>query len=681
MKEESTDNLFSENEAIIDYLKNSRLFNHLPEERLKQLVPLSELSSIPAGKTILEEGKTNDKVYFLLRGVLGIYVDGEHILDLKRRGDIIGELSVISDRPCTATVLTKTPVYFFSIRARHIGTYARLDHDEVQNTLYRIFAMIMTDKLSLTTAKAKLFEHERRELKIAQGRLQEAYDKLDSHARELEIARREAESASRAKSEFLANMSHEIRTPLNAILGFSQLMTSLVTDEKQLGYLESIKIAGKSLLTLINDILDLSKIEAGMMEIRNDAVNLALLFHEIEQIFAAKCLEKGIDFIVRVNDRIPPALNLDEIRLRQVLLNLVGNAVKFTDKGHVILTVNGVYKSSERKRADLVISVEDTGFGIPENQYGAIFESFRQQSVDISKKYGGTGLGLSICDKLVRMMKGEILVNSEEGSGSVFTVWFYDVEVSSAAPEKQTAEALDVDEIVFDDGRVLVVDDVESNRQVLSAFLSKTALKALMAENGQEGILLAQEFVPDIIFMDIKMPGIDGLEATRRLRETETFAKTPIIALTAMGKTPEFSQDQDPGFSGYLTKPIDLGSFFKELMRFLPFQQRKRRNTDADTIELTALSTPIVRRAELIEVMESDITRQVAELKGGVMKISAVTDLGEQLIALGGSHGVSTLSSYGQRLLDYGQTFDIARIDKILARFPDLMALLVHSES
>jgi signal transduction histidine kinase/DNA-binding response OmpR family regulator len=679
MKEESADNLFSENEAIIDYLKNSRLFNHLPEERLQQLVPLSELTSIPAGRTILAEGKSNEKVYFLLRGVLGVYVGGEHILDLKRRGDIIGELSVISNKPCTATVIAKTPVYFFSIRARHIGTYANLDHDEIQNTLYRIFAMIMTDKLSLTTSKAKLFEHERRELKIAQGRLQEAYDKLDSHARELEKARREAESANRAKSEFLANMSHEIRTPLNAILGFSQLMSSLVHDEKQQGYLESIKIAGKSLLTLINDILDLSKIEAGMMEIRNDAINLSLLFHEIEQIFSAKCLEKGIDFIVRVNDRIPPALNLDEIRLRQVLLNLVGNAVKFTDKGHVILTVNGVYKNRERTRADLVISVEDSGFGIPESQYGTIFESFRQQSSEISKKYGGTGLGLSICDKLVKMMKGEILVNSEEGSGSVFTVWFYDVAVSAAAPEEQETEAFNVDEIVFDEGRVLVVDDVESNRQVLSAFLSKTALKTLEAENGQEAILLAKEFLPDIIFMDIKMPGIDGLEATRRLREMETFAQTPIIALTAMGKTPEFSEDQDPGFSGYLMKPVDLGHFFRELMRFLPFQRRERQATDKDMIELTAPPASIIEHTKLVEALEGEIARQVSQLTG-VLKISAVTDLGKQFIALGKRHRVPTLESYGHRLLDYSDRFDVARIEKILGQYPELVELLVRSQ-
>ena len=262
----------------------------------------------------------------------------------------------------------------------------------------------------------------------------------------LKKARKAAEAAANAKSVFLANMSHEIRTPLNAVTGFSELLSSLVKDEKQKSYISAIKNAGKSLLTLINDILDLSKIEAGKFELQYTDVNLKRIIGEIEQIFVLQASRKNIQFIITIDDNVPPTLRLDEIRLRQILLNLVGNAVKFTENGIIKMTVallnNAHVKPPDTTTHespgnfnirivhifDLHISVEDSGIGIAENEIDTIFDSFKQQTGQNTAQYGGTGLGLAISRRLIEMMNGRILVESSVGKGSLFNIIIPDVK-------------------------------------------------------------------------------------------------------------------------------------------------------------------------------------------------------------------------------------------------------------
>ncbi len=254
----------------------------------------------------------------------------------------------------------------------------------------------------------------------------------------LKRAKEAAEAANRAKSEFLANMSHEIRTPLNAVIGFSDLLSSMITDKKHKSYLSSIKTAGKTLLTLINDILDLSKIEAGRLEIKSEPINPILIFTELEQIFALKIAEKRLEFIIDID--LPATLVLDQTRLRQVLFNLLGNAIKFTEQGYIKLSAHIRTQENDSRKIDLILAVADTGIGIPKDQQNIIFEYFQQQNGQSTRKYGGTGLGLAITKRLVEMMNGQISVRSDQGS--VFEITLRDVEVPPTEPARD-------DRIVF----------------------------------------------------------------------------------------------------------------------------------------------------------------------------------------------------------------------------------------
>ncbi len=379
-------------------------------------------------------------------------------------------------------------------------------------------------------------------------------------------ARMQAEAANKAKSEFLANMSHEIRTPMNSILGFSEVLLNTVKDEKQIGYLKTILSSGKTLLSLINDILDLSKIEAGKMEISPAPTDLRVLIYEIRDIFTQKVKEKNIDLFVEDDPLFPGNVFIDEIRMRQIILNIVGNAVKFTAEGQVTIKLKTQRKNDET--VDFTIEVSDTGIGIPESDQKRIFESFSQQSGQTSRQFEGTGLGLSISQRLCELMGGKIELVSETGIGSTFSLVFESIEYSDEKIIQEEHFSWSDKEFIFNSSKILIVDDVDYNRDLVKSYLENHNFTIIEAENGGKAITKATEVHPDIILMDIRMPVMNGYEAAQLLKSDVATASIPVIALTASTMSSE-TDKINQYFDGYLQKPIQRNLLLTELARHL----------------------------------------------------------------------------------------------------------------
>ena len=372
----------------------------------------------------------------------------------------------------------------------------------------------------------------------------------------------EATAANRAKSDFLANMSHELRTPMNAIMGFSQVLAEENLNQEHQQYINMIASNSKNLLLLINDILDYSKIESGKMEVEICDCRIGDIVTEIESMLRPSAIKKGIRFEILQCDPIPAVIRTDPLRLRQCLINLISNAIKFTETGHVYVNV-----TLQRCDGEVYVrfDVEDTGIGIPEEKLPLIFDVFTQADSATTRKYGGTGLGLSITRQIVELMRGKISVVSTEGCGSVFTI------VTPAGvqwPDEDTPvwnKYLPVDELnetvgtekgtTMYNGKVLVAEDNPSNQKLIAILLQKMGLDVVLADDGVEAVNKCDSETFDVILMDMQMPNLNGYDATRQLRSQGI--KTPIIAVTANAMTGDEQKCMDVGCDGYLSKPID----------------------------------------------------------------------------------------------------------------------------
>ncbi len=498
---------------------------------------------------------------------------------------------------------------------------------------------------------------------------------------ELKAAREAAIAANRAKSAFLANMSHEIRTPMNSILGFAEILNSIVEDTQAREYLNSIQASGRTLLTLINDILDLSKVEAGKLDMEYTAVNVRSVFYDMSQVFAQKVDEIGLEFRSDIHPDLPEALMLDEVRLRQCLINLIGNAVKFTDEGHITLSVRS--EASECvNRVDLHIVVEDTGIGIPADQIDRIFEAFEQTVGQSYTKYGGTGLGLGIVKGLVEMMNGEIMVESEEGEGSTFRITLREVALASADDlDTEKESAVDTDSVSFAPATVLVTDDVADNRNLVIGYLQGYDLAVLEAENGAEAVQAARRHRPDLVIMDIKMPVMDGFKATRILKADAELRAIPVIAVTASGMG-ESKQQVSQAFDGYLIKPVSRGELIAALAQFLHHTKVESDSEPAESpVTVDAVDTwspesmdadTVARLPGLVEILEGEQQATWEGLRGALV-IDKLETFADRIRKLGEEYGYPPLASWGERLMQQAEMFDLDGLPKTLEGFPNMI--------
>ena len=466
-----------------------------------------------------------------------------------------------------------------------------------------------------------------------------------------ERAREAAEAANRSKSEFLADMSHEIRTPLNAVLGFSELLMEKITDPDHQKYLKNIHFSGKLLLLLINDILDLSKIESGMLEIRLKPMDIRNVVNEVRGTFLTMCLNKGIEIRTEIGDSVPDALMMDETRFRQVLNNLAGNAVKFTDNGFVRISLRSsdiLISENGRKTVNLFLEVEDSGIGVPEDQLATIFMAFRQRRGQETERYGGTGLGLAITKKLVGLMNGDISVESTEGKGSAFRIIFYEVGIADQEAEEDKVPRPGPIGAELKPATIMIVDDASLNRSLLKGFLEGSPISIIEAESGDEALALLQpgkpggktRKLPDLIFMDIRMPGKDGYETTEIIKRDDRLRRIPVIAFSASAMKSDAILIKSL-FDDYLQKPITGAKLVSVLKKHIRKEPAKN-------------GPKIGQREGLgktVKMIDEELLPRVEKLIA-TPNLDATVELADELMRVADKYGVTQLKDYALKLSD-----------------------------
>ncbi len=495
--------------------------------------------------------------------------------------------------------------------------------------------------------------------------------------RELEAAKAKAEDANKAKSEFLANMSHEIRTPMNAILGFSEALHEQIEEPAHKEMLQSVVSSGKLLLALLNDILDLSKIEAGKIDILPRPTDLSNIIDEMKMLYESKAMEKGLAVEVEKEGIGDRQLELDEIRIKQVLFNLVGNAVKFTPKGKVTISIRFIPRSGST--GDLQIEVADTGIGIPEDQQENIFRPFYQQSGKVNRQYGGTGLGLPITKRLVEKMQGTISVESKPNEGSTFTINIADVAMVTGQPTTSTPPEKR-ESYHFKGARVLVVDDSESNRQLLKVLLSKCGLEVREAAHGEQALDILKEYTPDLIILDVLMPGMDGYQVAQKIKEDPRLKNTPVIAFTAYMELDK--EDVGHLFSDQIYKPVKKQHLFELISKYLE-HDKKDQSAESGPRELTAddllsrkdISLSRAERARMPDLLKELKAKYLPRWDGvkDQWVLFKIEEFARELKSAAEEHDCRILSDYCDLLLKQTDNLDLEALKTSLSAFPDII--------
>lgn len=571
--------------ALAEKLSRMDIFHNIPVPILLHLAKQCRIDKLQADSTVFHKGEPGRALYLILDG--GVHVhDGDFTVAHMKVGQCFGEMALLDEGPrsmsVSATVDTRLARIDREVFFGVLGDYP--------DVMQRIVSLL-TSRLRLQTDKtleqlhrreeelSQLVEARTAELMAQKEEAEKLRAKAEAEKKEADKQRRRAEQSERAEQQFLANMSHEIRTPMNAVMGMTSLLLQKNPREDQLMYLHSIQQSSEALLVILNDILDISKIQAGKLELEFTGLNLPNIFEQVRTTLQFRAGEKGLNLSVDCDPDIPPVLIGDPVRLQQVLLNLAGNAVKFTEKGGVTMIARLINKQSQRCR--LHVEVQDTGIGMTPEQLAFVFERFRQASGDTTRKYGGTGLGLTISKQLVEQFGGQLEASSIAGEGSRF--WFeIDLKIGSKQ-DRNTEKSARNAAYTLRGLRILLAEDNKMNRIVAEETLELLIpdVDVTCVENGREALERVQSETFDVVLMDVSMPVMDGLEATLAIRALPTNVSTiPIIAFTASVTKKEVRRCLSSGMNDCVPKPFKDSELIQALMSVVA---HKSENIAAET--------------------------------------------------------------------------------------------------
>ncbi|ALO14324.1 Autoinducer 2 sensor kinase/phosphatase LuxQ [Salinivirga cyanobacteriivorans] len=489
-----------------------------------------------------------------------------------------------------------------------------------------------------------------------------------NHENELIKAKVNAEVANNAKSAFLTNMSHEIRTPINTILGFTEILSNDITDEQQINYLKSINSSGKSLLTIINDILDLSKIESGNMPIKHDPMSIKTLINDMEFIFRAQAREKGLNFKISIDKSVPRLVKLDQPRLRQILQNLISNAIKFTYQGKVELQANTA--NSENDKTDLIFKVIDTGKGISRNKLNAILEPFQQEDSSDARKFEGTGMGLSIARKLTSLLNGELKIESEIDKGSVFTIHLPSIPVLET--ESYNVQSINTNKLKFDRERILLVEEDTNQGEIIQSMLEKHNLTVLTAETGDQAFAFANEFNPQLAIIDLSTQTHKSIGTAKDIRSLDQFSNLPIIGITRHSKQEFDGMEISKYFSDIIKPPLTKSAIFKQIMKYIECKKTlsKDDNTNTETFDFSSYETTSLENA-LNSLKEN--ASPIWDLLEKRQPLNKVKSFNHVIYKTGEQEHILILKQYSKQLTESLKAFDIIQMRKLLKEYPGII--------